>query len=608
MKLKWQISIIAILSLSFPWVVWQAFISLNQTFQNNMLAAANKQAQVIVNSVEQFHKIHPQDLNGLVAVELNDDAQIDGLFNEWTAIPWYQINHRIKFKLGQLGDHIHVLVEVQDNSYYTDLNQAGDRLIVAIGERRGIKKLTLNRQPEGPVFNQLVPSDVNAYWHETAAGYQVEIGLDGTTINRLGLAAVNHATADSHVSFGHLEQDQIQLHGLFKPQPSWQQFLQSITPEDGQIVLTDPQNRIYYQTQQLQAQPAADWLSEMIYEMAFDQDQKDNSHFFGQRVFQPFEAGQITLTTRHTASQMALIQTSLRAVFWIFIIALALLLGYFIYAMILAWRINRLNKKLYHVLDDKGRIHTSLPSNHAKDEIGDLSRGLAALFKQIGEYTTYLKQLGSRLSHEMKTPISIVHTSLENLHMEQPENAFVSRALTANNRLKFILNQLSALSKMKQSISETEQETFELNAFLSDLTQGYQLNHTHITFEAAGSDIKLRGSRDLLAQMLDKLIQNALDFTGPDDWIRIATSCSVPSNQYHITVTNSGSQLDEDHIPQLFDSLTSFRQGQSTEPHLGLGLYIVKLICEFHQYEIKAHNLRNPSAVQFKISGTATQW
>ncbi|MFC3194469.1 ATP-binding protein [Marinicella sediminis] len=604
MKLKWQISIIAFLSLSFPLVVWLAFVALNQTFQSNMLAAADKQARVIVNSVEQFHRDRPTDLQGWVAEPLTAPVVIDGSSNEWEALPWYRINHRMRFKTGQHQQQLHVLIEVLDNSRYIDLNNPSDRLIIALGDDRGIQKHTLNRQAEGPVFNQLAGAEFTAWWHEVAVGYQVEMRFSGPPADRLGLAAVNHATADSSVSFGHLVNEQIQLTPLFQQQPVWQSFLGQITPEDGQLTLTDAQGRIFYQTTNTVASPpASSWLTEVIYELAFDTDMDDGSHFFGQRVFTSFSGGTIELTVRHNEAQMALINTFIRSITWIFLIALILLLGYFVYALILAWRIRRLNKTLQFVLDDKGRIHQSLPSAKARDEIGDLSRGMSAMLAQLDEYTAYLKQLGSRLSHEMKTPISIVHTSLELLQMEQPDNEYVNRALGANHRLKFILNQLSVMSKMKQTIADSEVERFDLNGLIQELAAGYQLNTKHLEAQLADQPVMMQGSAELIAQLVDKLVQNAIDFTPPDGFIKLAVRIREDQQTFRLSVTNSGATIAAERLPVLFDSLTSFRDQKTDQPHLGLGLFLVKLIADFHQADISVHNTSDPDGVCFILSG-----
>jgi len=607
MKLKWQIMLIAIISLSFPWVVWQAFKSLNQTFQSNMLEAAANQAQVIVKSVQQFNQDRPEELVGLIPSPLTEEVVLDGAPTEWVTAPWYEGASNLRFKLGKSNQHLYLLVEVLDNSIYIDPNQAGDRLIIATAEARGINRTIINRQAEGSVPKSFTPNSFDAYWHEMAGGYLVEIKLKTSELKRLGLVAINHQNKDISQILGHQNNDQIQLTGIFKPENHWQDFLQQITPEDGGIKLQDKQGRIFYQTQNsITNPPNNNWLTEIIYELAFDQSQADDSHFFGQRIKQSFAAGEIELTVRHNAAQSALIQTFIRAVLWIFAIALALLLSYFLFALMLAWRIRRLNKNLQTVLDDHGKIHTVLPSNRAQDEIGDLSRGMSTLLSQINDYTDYLKQLGGRLSHEMKTPISIVHTSLENLQMEQPDNQFVTRALNANHRLKFILNQLSALSQLKQVIAETKPETFNLNELLHELSQGYHSQTTNFSFKGAKNPVIIKGSKELIAQMVDKLIQNAIDFTTEDDQIQL--TLNTLNDVFQLKVINTGSQIPAENSHQLFDSLTSFRHKKDPQPHLGLGLYIAKLICDYHQGTIEANNLgtensTDPIAVEFVVTG-----
>ncbi|WP_223789912.1 ATP-binding protein [Marinicella meishanensis] len=602
MKLRWQIGVIAILSLSFPWVVWLAFKSLNQTFQENMLNAAAKQAGLIVSAVQQFNQDRPESLAGLVATELGDEVAIDGNSAEWNTLPWYHLDPRLRFKLGRHQQAHHLLIEVVDDSLYLSPDGTADRIILATGEARGINKYVINRQAEGPVSTAFGDTSYQAHWHEVANGYQVEIRLNTPALNRMGLAVINHATADSSVTFGINQGGQIQLQPLFTASDEWQSFLQKLTPEDGEIVVKDSQGRRLYRSSN---QPGVvydtDWLTELIYELAFDQNQADDSHFFGQRVTRGFAAGQIDLTVNHTQAQRELIQTFIRSMLLILGIALVLLAGYFIYALILAWRIKHLNQNLQTALDDHGHINTTLPSAKARDEIGDLSRGMSALLAKINDYTEYLKQLGSRLSHEMKTPISIVHTSLENLQMEQSDNPFVQRALDANHRLKFILNQLSALSQLKQVISDTDKEPFDLNQLLADLVRGYRLQATHIEYHGTEQPVMIHGSQELKAQMIDKLVQNALDFTTPEEQIRL--ELATEAGQYTLKVINTGSQIPADKLHQLFDSLTSFRERSGEEPHLGLGLYIAKLICDYHQAEITAENQAAPTAVAFVIAG-----
>jgi two-component system sensor histidine kinase ChvG len=61
--------------------------------------------------------------------------------------------------------------------------------------------------------------------------------------------------------------------------------------------------------------------------------------------------------------------------------------------------------------------------------------------------------------------------------------------------------------------------------------------------------------------------------------------------------------LPEQMSEQLFDSMVSIRKKHNNEqPHLGLGLYIARLICQFHHGTIKAVNQQNQLGVALIIT------
>ena len=52
----------------------------------------------------------------------------------------------------------------------------------------------------------------------------------------------------------------------------------------------------------------------------------------------------------------------------------------------------------------------------------------------------------------------------------------------------------------------------------------------------------------------------------------------------------------------LFESMVSIRNNKGEQPHLGLGLYIVRLIVEFHHGNVAARNLPDHSGVEFVVT------
>ena len=110
------------------------------------------------------------------------------------------------------------------------------------------------------------------------------------------------------------------------------------------------------------------------------------------------------------------------------------------------------------------------------------------------------------------------------------------------------------------------------------------------------------GAPELIHQALDKLVDNALSFTPDKGRILISLSAASSNNaDVILSVTNPGPALPEKMRGRIFDSLVSMREGKAGSPHLGLGLYIVRLIAELHGGQASAEDLSDGSGVCFSL-------
>lgn len=269
-----------------------------------------------------------------------------------------------------------------------------------------------------------------------------------------------------------------------------------------------------------------------------------------------------------------------------------LLLGF---ASRLSWRIRRLRDEAERAIDGHGRIAAPLAASGTGDEIGDLSRSFSALLERLARHHAYLENMASRLSHELRTPIAVVRSSLENLHAEPLPVAaqpYMARAETGIARLSRILSRMSEATRLEQALATTESERFDLAALVRECVEGYRSVHPERAFEAElpANPVWLRGAPDLAAQMLDKLVDNAVDFAEPGTPIRVALR-SEPAGAA-LSVINSGPPLPAELEGRLFEAMVSARKSDaSPEPHLGLGLYVARMIATFHGGSLHAANL-----------------
>lgn len=97
--------------------------------------------------------------------------------------------------------------------------------------------------------------------------------------------------------------------------------------------------------------------------------------------------------------------------------------------------------------------------------------------------------------------------------------------------------------------------------------------------------------------MLDKLVDNAVSFAPAGETIGLGLS--VDADSISIAVENPGPPLPDTLRGKLFDSLISLRSG-GNDQHLGLGLYIARLIAEGHGGSITGDNTER--GVRFTVT------
>jgi signal transduction histidine kinase len=294
----------------------------------------------------------------------------------------------------------------------------------------------------------------------------------------------------------------------------------------------------------------------------------------------------------------------LRLVVTMVLLSLITTVGLLAYASVLSYRVGRLARAAETALGPRGEINAVLPGAKASDEIGDLSRRFQDLLRRLREYTEYLESLKSKLSHEIRTPLAIVQTSLDNLEQEAgagSSQAYLQRLRQGTERLESILQAMTAATRVEQAITETRLERFDLAAVVAACAAAYSDVYPGQPFESTlpSAPVLVDGAGELIAQMLDKLIDNAVGFAaaGSAIWIGL----EADRGEARLAVVNRGPLLPDAMRHQLFDSLVSVRESRGDQPHLGLGLYIVMLIAEFHRGQVSAENLDDGSGVRISV-------
>jgi signal transduction histidine kinase len=163
-------------------------------------------------------------------------------------------------------------------------------------------------------------------------------------------------------------------------------------------------------------------------------------------------------------------------------------------------------------------------------------------------------------------------------------------------------------SRLEQTLSSAERECFDLAALVRAAAEGYRDAFVGRAFvvEAPHEPAMIDGAPDLVAQLLDKMVENAADFAVPGTPIEIVVERD--HRTVMLIVRNEGPPLPPGAGDRLFDSMVSLRDhtADGAGPHLGLGLFVVRQIAAFHGGTARARSREDGIGVEVAVAFPAT--
>ncbi|MCZ6658241.1 MAG: ATP-binding protein [Gammaproteobacteria bacterium] len=289
---------------------------------------------------------------------------------------------------------------------------------------------------------------------------------------------------------------------------------------------------------------------------------------------------------------------SITSVFAVFIALLA-------FSVRLAWRIRNLRREASAAIDQYGRLKTNTLKNeiHAGDEIGDLARSVSNMLSKLHQHNHFLENMPRTLRHEINNPLNTLSTSLQNLAEENPEvrdSKYLDSAKRGVIRIGSIVQNLADAANLEESLEAEDLEVVDIQQLLENYVSNCRVSHDECEFVYRGTNhpVFAEVSDYRIEQLLDKILDNAIDFHRTNSPIKV--QLDAYRDYLQITVANRGPILPDKSEKSLFDSMVSHR-GPQNRLHFGLGLYVVRIIAEYHGGTVQAVNLTDGSGVAIVV-------
>lgn len=236
----------------------------------------------------------------------------------------------------------------------------------------------------------------------------------------------------------------------------------------------------------------------------------------------------------------------------------------------------------------KGNFNVKLePSKN--DTINKLVENFNQMTKDLQSIESLQADFISNVSHEFKTPLNVIQSYAKMLKKkdldEETRNKYEQVLENNIKKLSTLTSSILNLSKLENQRLEFEKTTFALDEEIrqSILALTPEWESKHIDFDLDLDPIEYFGAKELLAQVWNNLINNAIKYSY--DGGKIFISLKKDEGLILINVTDNGIGMDEDTVEHIFDK---FYQADSSHYSVGngLGLPLVKQILDICNGEI----------------------
>ena len=244
-------------------------------------------------------------------------------------------------------------------------------------------------------------------------------------------------------------------------------------------------------------------------------------------------------------------------------------------------RVNESAKQLA-----EGKYSIEFKGNNYR-EISELSDTLNYAAKELSKNDMLQKELISNISHDLRTPLTMIKGYSELMRDIPGENTAENFQIIIDEatRLSELVDAMLDLSKIQSGVRVPQKQVFSLtelvNITLSRyeklvLQEGYKLEFI------SDQEIFVCADRTMILQVIYNFINNAINYTGNDKFVHVEQK--LLDGKVRISVIDTGDGISEDKIPYIWDRYYKIdKVHKRATVGSGLGLSIVKSVLEAHE-------------------------
>ena len=238
-----------------------------------------------------------------------------------------------------------------------------------------------------------------------------------------------------------------------------------------------------------------------------------------------------------------------------------------------------------------GFIALSIYAFYINRKMRQANRKLISLNAEMKEVTAQKLQFFTNVSHEVRTPLTLILAPLDRLIISLRESPYASDLglIQKNaNRLLRVINQILDFRKVEGKQEKLAVREIDLVPFVGEIKSYFDsmasVRAIAYTFTSSIKQCTLWIDPDLLEKVFVNLLSNAFKFTPEGGSVRI--ELTEEEDRVFIQVIDTGSGIQPGNLPHLFDRFYTEDRSMGT----GIGLHLVKEYIHMHGGEIRVES------------------
>lgn len=281
-----------------------------------------------------------------------------------------------------------------------------------------------------------------------------------------------------------------------------------------------------------------------------------------------------------------LLETVLAAIAIIFTLALA---GGTVMGRNVQRRIHAVSQTANDIIS--GDLSRRMPVTSRNDEFDRLSRVLNTMLTRTEHLMQSMRDVTDNLAHDLRNPLNRLRNRLEasqyhpDGHTDYPQ--LIQDTMTEVDELIRTFNALLSIAQIESAQQKKDWAEVDLTTLTEELADLYTAvaEEQELSLAChAEAGLRTHGNRQLLAQAITNLLDNAVKYTPAGGHIHL--DARLQDGNIIISVADNGPGIPADKHEQVFKRFTRLDNARST-PGNGLGLSLVKAVADLHGAHIR---------------------